>query len=115
MANIGLEGLYPGCMQAVADPGHLRRRIHLDQRHRRAVEGMLRALLGLRCPQAPRARAVGSPDEEVRTLPVVPEQERPARFQPAIEVNHGDALPLRARDDAIAGLKYETTESGHSG
>ena len=44
---------------------------------------------------------------------IVPDQKGFARLQSSIEMDDGNALPLRSRDDAIAGLKNETAELCH--
>src|SRR3970282_213305 len=54
-----------------------------------------------------RALGVGGADVEVRPLPVVAHEERAAVLEAAVEMNHGDARALRARDHAVARLENE--------
>ncbi len=100
-------------MEAIPDTGDLGRSVQFKQAHRRTAERALVDDLRIRYPQRPRPLCIGSADKEMRPLPVIAHQERTARLQSSIDMDDGNALPVRSGDDAIAGLKDESADFGH--
>ena len=100
-------------MEAIPDTGNLGRSVKFKQAYRRTVKRALVDDLRIRCPQRPRPPCIGSANKEMRPLPVIAHEERAARLQSPIDMDDGNAPPVRSGDDAIAGLKDESADFGH--
>ena len=112
-AYVRLECIDVGRVETVPHAGDLGRSVHREQGRRRTVKRSLVGQCRRRCAQVPGALRVGRANEKMRPLPVVADEESPPRLQSSIDMDDGNALPMRSRDDAIAGLEDETAELGH--
>ncbi len=112
-AHVGLERVDAGVMQAIAQGRDIRGCFHRYQSDGRAIEGALVDGLWLGRAELPSALGVGRSNVEVRTLAIVPHEERAAVREPPVNVDHGPAPAAGRRDDAIAGLEDEAARGRH--
>jgi len=112
-AHVGLERLDAIRLQAVAQAGHVRRRLDLDARDWRGVERPLVAVIEAHGAERASALRVGFADIEMGSLSIVADEERAAVFEPAEEVHYWAALAVLAGSDAIARLQDEAAVCAH--
>src|SRR6202023_3589252 len=112
-AHVRLECLDAGLMKTIPHTRDLRRSVHFEQGHLRAVKGPLAGTPRGRYPQVPCSFSVGGSNEEMGPLPVVPDEKGFARLQSPIEVDDGNTLSIRTRYDPVTGLENETAVLGH--
>src|ERR1700690_2906521 len=99
--HVRLERPDAGRLEAIPDAGDIGRNLCFDEAGGRAVKRALGDGLRLRCAQRARTFGVCSADEEMRPLAIVAHQERAAALEAPEQLDHGNALPAPARDDAI--------------